>query len=235
MTLLDEVIEAGGGMERWSRLKRFTLQLSIDGSLFARAGHAGRFKDIVAEGSTETQLVRFAGFAGPDKCGLYQPERVAIEGADGQVLRSWSNPQHSFSDRVEHGVWDELYIVFICGFSIWNILTTPFLLAHPDVKIKELPSWREHDQRWRRLQAVFPPSVLAYPSEQVIYFDEEGLQRRTDHDFLGSRVAEYSSAHQAFSGVVVPTLRRSLNLKPDGGMIAKPSLLDVETFDASFE
>jgi hypothetical protein len=235
MALLDEVIEAGGGMNRWNRLKRFTLQLSIDGSLFSRAGQAGRFKDIVAEGATKTQLVRFAGFAGPDKCGLYQPERITIEGSDGRVLRTWNKPQQSFSDQPEHGVWDELSMIFICGFSVWNILTTPFLLAHPGVKIKELPPWREHDQQWRRLHAFFPPSVMTHPSEQVLYFDAEGLQRRTDHDLIGSKVAEYSSAHQAFRGIVVPTLRRSLTLKPDGAVIAKPPLLDVEIFDASFE
>ena len=55
MTLLEEVIEANGGIVRWSGVKRFTLQLSINGALFSRIGHAGRFKYIAAEGSTRTE------------------------------------------------------------------------------------------------------------------------------------------------------------------------------------
>jgi hypothetical protein len=34
---------------------------------------------------------------------------------------------------------------------------------------------------------------------------------------------------------VVPTLRRSQMLQPDGTVIAKPALIDVEIFDAAFD
>jgi len=235
MALLDDVIEASGGMECWNRLKRFTLQLSIDGVLFSKAGQNGRFKDIVAEGSTQTQLVRFTGFSNPDRCGVYQPQCVTIEDPEGRVLRTWSDPQQSFCDHAKHAVWDELHMVFLCGFSVWNYLTTPFLLARPEIRVEELPTRPEHGQRWRRLRAVFPPTVVTHCSEQVFYFDDGGLQRRADHDLLGTRVAHYSWAHQTFCGILVPTLRRSLTLKPDGTVIAKPSLLEMEIFDAAFD
>ncbi|WJR80363.1 hypothetical protein [Bradyrhizobium sp. NP1] len=235
MTLLDEVIEASGSMTRWNSLKRFTLQLSIDGTLLSRAGRTGRFKDIVAEGATQTQLVRFTGFNGPDTCGLYQPDCVMIEGADGQVLRTWRSPQLSFRDHAADAPWDEPYLIFFCGFSLWNYLTTPFLLTHPDVRTGELPPVQEHGHAWRRLKAIFPPTVVTHSAEQIFYFDDKGLQRRTDHDLLGTRVAHFSWAHQAFSGIVLPTLRRSLPLQPDGTVTPRPVLLDVEIFDASFE
>jgi hypothetical protein len=235
MALLDDVIEANGGMERWNRLQRFTLQLSIDGVLFSKVGQTGRFKDIAAEGSTRTQLVRFAGFSSPDQSGVYRPECVTIEGPEGRTLRTWSDPQQSLFDDTKPAVWDELHMVFFCGFSVWNYLTTPFLLARPEIRVEELPPWREHDQLWRRLRAVFPPTHVTHSSEQVFYFDNEGLQRRTDHDLLGTRVAHYSWAHQTFCGILIPTLRRSVALKSDGTAIAKPSLLDVEIFDAAFE
>jgi hypothetical protein len=69
----------------------------------------------------------------------------------------------------------------------------------------------------------------------VFYFDGNALQRRTDHDLLGARIAHYSWAHENFGGIVVPTLRRTLTLQPDGTVIAKPVLIDVEIFDAVFE
>jgi hypothetical protein len=56
-----------------------------------------------------------------------------------------------------------------------------------------------------------------------------------DHYLFGIKVADYSWAHQEFGGIVVPTLRRSLPLEADGTVVAKPSLIDVEIFDAAFE
>jgi hypothetical protein len=98
-----------------------------------------------------------------------------------------------------------------------------------------LPPWQEHSELWRRLRARFPPDILTQSPEQIFYFDEKALQRRTDHDLLGSKVAHYSWAHQTFNGIVVPTLRRSLILQPDGTATARPVLLDVEIFDALLE
>jgi len=235
MTLLDEVIEASGGMARWNSLRRFTLQLSLGGTLFSPLCRADCLKEVVAEGSTGSQSVRFIGFARSTNCAFYQPDSVTIESVEGKTLRTWQNPLKAFSDRSTDGRWDELQLVFFCGFSVWNFLTTPFLLAHPDVRVEELPPQREQAQLWRRLQAVFPPSITTHSSSQMFYFDEQALQRRTDHDLLGVKVAHYSWAHQVFSGIMVPTLRRSLPLRSDGTVTPGPSLLDVEVFDASFE
>lgn len=219
---------------RWHALQQFTLQLSIDGALLSRMGQTGRFKEVVAEGSTRTQSVRFSGFADPGMTGLYQPDCVTIESAEGNVLRTWCDPLEAFREQTQQTAWDELSLVFFCGFSVWNYLTTPFLLTHPDVKTEELSPWHEHDQEWRRLRAIFPSDIMTHCREQTFYFDATGLQRRTDHDLLGVPVAHYSWAHQPFSGIVVPTLRRSSRLNPDGTAFAKPSLIDVEIFDAAF-
>jgi hypothetical protein len=235
MALLDDAIEASGGLARWNKLQRFTLHLSIKGTLFSRIGRARQFKDLIAEGSTQGQSVRFTGLTRGEKSGAYQPESVTIENLDGQVLRTWLNPQLEFLGHGNDGLADDLHLVFFCGFSIWNYLTTPFLLARPDVAVEELTPWQENDQTWRRLRVLFPPEIVTFSPQQIFYFDENSLQRRADHDLLGTKVAHYSWAHQAFSDIVVPTLRRSLTLRPDGTTAAKPILLDVEVFDATFE
>ena len=235
MALLDDAIEASGGLARWSKLQRFTLHLSIAGTLLSRIGRGSQFKDLIAEGSTRTQSVRFTGFGGGEKCGSFQPDSVTIESLDGQVLRTRRNPSVAFPDHAKDPFTDDLHLVFFCGFSIWNYLTTPFLLSRPDVKVEELPPWHENAEVWRRLRAIFPPDIITHSPEQTFYFDDNGLQRRTDHGFLDAAVAHYSWAHQAFGGILVPTLRRSLTLEPDGTVMAKPSLIDVEIFDAAFE
>lgn len=235
MALLDDAIDASGGLARWRRLSRFTLHLSFGGMLFSQAGHAGHFKDVIAEGSTRTQSVRFTGITGGQGCASFQPDSVTIESLDGETLRTWRNPQLEFSDHATHPLADELHLVFFCGFAIWSYLTTPFLLARPDVVIEELPPWHENGALWHRLRARFPSEIVTHNSEQIFYFDERALQRRVDHDLLGTRVADYSWAHQTFSDITVPTLRRSQMLRPDGIVIAKPALIDVEIFDAAFD
>lgn len=235
MALLDDAIDASGGLAHWNRLSRFTLHLSIGGTLFSRAGRNDHFKDLIAEGSTRAQSVRFTGITSGERCGSFQPDMVTIESLDGQVQRSWRHPSAAFPDDAKDALTDELGLVFFCGFAIWNYLTTPFLLSRRDVQVEELPPWREHDELWRRLRAHFPPDITTHSAEQVFYFDERALQRRTDHDLLGIPVAHYSWAHQPFCEIVVPTLRRSLVLRPDGAAAPKPVLLDVEIFDAAFE
>ncbi|MBR0963150.1 hypothetical protein JQ554_32705 [Bradyrhizobium diazoefficiens] len=235
MALLDDVIDASGGIARWNSLSRFTLHLSVAGTLFSSAGHAGEFKDVTAEGSIRTQSVRFTGITGGEYSGCFQPDAITIESLEGEVLRTWRNPNLSFPDADPALLADELSLVFFCGVAIWNYLTSPFLLAHPDVVVQELTPWHENNETWRRLRAQFPPSVITLAPEQIFYFDQNALQRRTDHDLFGMKVAHYSWAHDNFGGIVVPTLRRAQTLRPDGTVIAKPVLMDVEIFDAVFE
>ena len=88
------------------------------------------------------------------------------------------------------------------------------------------------------LTGSVPPAIGTFSPEQIFYFDAAGLQRRTDHQILdaaGAKVVHYSWAHQEFSDIVIPTLRQSLLLQPDGSVITKPALIDLEIFDASFE
>jgi len=235
MALLEDVIDASGGMTRWNSLSRFTLHLSIGGTLFADAGHAREFKDVTAEGSTRTQSLRFTGITGGERSGCFQPDAITIEKLDGEVLQTWSNPVSAFAEAGPPPLADELHLVFFCGVAIWSYLTIPFLLAHPDVVTEELPPWQQGTETWRRLRAQFPPHLITLASEQIFYFDGSALQRRTDHELFGMKVADASWAHDNFGGILVPTLRRIQAMQPDGTVIAKPVLMDVEIFDAVFE
>lgn len=235
MTLLDDAIEASGGLARWNKLSRFTLHLSMGGTLLSSDGHADHFKEVIAEGSTRTQSVRFTGISDGQKCASFQPDLVTLESPDGQILRTWQNPTPKLLGRPPHPIADELHLVFFCGLAIWNYVTIPFLLARPDVVVEELPPWDENGQVRHRLRARFPPTIVAPAPEQILYFDEKVLQRRVDHGLLGMNVVDHLWAHQTFCDIVVPTLRRSQMRQPEGGAIAKPALIDVEIFDAAFD
>jgi hypothetical protein len=238
MALLDEVLEANGGKYQWRRVQEFTVHMSIGGALLARKGKAGLLREIVANGSIETQSVRLTGFRAPDEYATYRPYRVAIERLDGTVLQTRSDPRAAFPQDSEDASWDDLDLVYFSGLSVWNCLAIPFLLAHPEIRTEELAPLREGVEEWRRLRAIFPPSIATHSSAQIFWFDSDLLQRRSDYQLVAAGrplVADYSSAHQNFSGITVPTLRRSLEIGHDGAVVPKPALIDIEIFDVSFD
>ncbi|MEI9988377.1 MAG: hypothetical protein WDN69_37925 [Aliidongia sp.] len=76
MALLEDALDAHGGIDRWRHLQRFTLHISIGGPLIARKGKAGTLNEVVAEGSTETQSVRISGI-GRNRIGAMSIDRIA--------------------------------------------------------------------------------------------------------------------------------------------------------------
>ncbi|HWO36046.1 MAG TPA: hypothetical protein VNO32_45220 [Candidatus Acidoferrum sp.] len=238
MALLNEVLDANGGMDQWRRVQRFTVHVSIGGALLARKGKARFLKEIVARGSIETQSVRLTGLKAPDECVTFRPDRVAIERLDGTVLHTRNDPRAAFLQGFEDAPWDDLDLAYFGGLSVWNCLTIPFLLGRPEIKTEELAPWSEGSGEWARLKAIFPPNITTHSSAQIFSFDSARLQRRTDCRLVamrGTPVADFSRAHQKFSGITLPTLRRSLEVGHDGVVVPKPPLIDIEIFDVSFD
>jgi hypothetical protein len=238
VTLLDDVIAAHGGMELWTRFRRFTFHASIDGELFARKGKAGALRDIVISGQTQDQQLYISGFPAPDKRGVYRPGRVTIETLDGTTLEARDNPREAFAGHNDETPWDDMHLAYYCGYTIWSGFTAPFLFAGPDFQVRELGPWQADGETWRRLHVVFPSEIESHCPEQTFYFDKVGLQRRMDFEETHSgtaRITRNSWAHQTFSGVVVPSLQRALRLGSDGTAVARPVYVDIEIFDALFE
>ncbi len=233
MALLDDALAVGGGVDRWHELTRFVAHISIDGSLIAGDRD---LRDMVAEGSTRTQSVRFSGFIASDQCAVYTPDCVTIERLDGSMLASRRRPGEHFPGEGNHKAWDDLDLAYFCGSSVWNCMTMPFVLLHPGVELEEIPIWLERGQVWRRMRAVFPPDVVTCSREQILWFDNVGLLRRLEYPLAaGARVMQHAWAHQSFSGITVPTLRRSVACEADGTVATRPALVDVEIFDARYE
>ena len=238
MSLLANALRASGGLDLWRLTRRFTLHMSITGSLCTARCSTAQLKELAVEGSTQTQALDITGFARADLRALYRPDRVALEGQDARRLRERQGSPEEFRNELQSTTWDELQLAHYCGYLIWNHIATPFILADPDFETKELPRNVARGESLRQLRAVFPARVVTHASAQTFHFDREGFLRRLDYPAAHddhTQIAQMSSGHQRFSGILVPTLCRLLSIGAEGVPVAKPSLLDVEIFDAHFE
>jgi hypothetical protein len=236
--LLENALRASGGLDQWRLTRRFTLHMSIAGSLCAARCRTAQLKELVVEGCTQAQALEITGFARADLRALYRPDWVALEGQDARRLMERRGSPEEFRSSLRSMTWDELQLAHYCGYLIWNYIATPFILADPDFETKELPRNVARGERLRRLSVVFPGRVVTHASAQTFYFDRDGFLRRLDYPAAHddhTQIAQMFSGHQRFSGILVPTLCRLLSIGAEGMPVAKPSLVDVEIFDAHFE
>jgi hypothetical protein len=236
--LLEKVLRVSGGLDLWRLTRRFTVHMSVTGSLCAARCSTAQLKELVVEGSTRTQTLEIIGFARADLRALYRPDWVALEGQDGRRVMERHGSPEALRGELQSTTWDELQLAYYCGYLIWNYIATPFILGDPDFETKELRRNIARGESLQQLRAVFPARVVAHASAQTFYFDREGFLRRLDysaaHD-AHTQIAQMFSGHQRFSGILVPTLCRLLSIGAEGVPVAKPSLLDLEIFDANFE
>jgi hypothetical protein len=213
---------------------RITATVSSGGVLWASRGHLGAFDDVTVTIEAHTQSCSMARLTGPDRRGVFTPDRVAIESASGQLLEERHNPRASF-DRSIDTPWDDLHIAYLAGYAMWTYLTVPFLLAQPGFLAEELNPWEENGESRRRLRVKFPSHIASHSSEQVFHFDLDGLLRRHDYtpevligDSAHPAVAHYANDHKPYGGISFPTQRRAVALHPDGTTVPEPVLVAID-------
>jgi hypothetical protein len=236
--LLTEVLAAHGGLEQWSNVKTLTAKLSLGGPFWAGRGWPDVYADQTVTLDAQREHITFAPFTAPDRISVLDvdPERVALESADGGVIEERHDPRASFpSDfSLANTPWDAIQVAYFTSAAVWNYLTEPFVLARPDVGAREIEPWDEDGETWRRLAVTFPKSIANHNAEQVFYYDESFMQRRMDYspDVTGNPpVAQYAHDPKTFDGFVFPTRRRVHRHDTDG--IADQSVaaitVDIQT------
>lgn len=211
--LLKHVIDAHGGLDRWSQVRRITAHLTVGGPFWAYKGVPGVPGEETVHLDTARQHITIAPFAGPDRVLTFStgPEQVTLTAADGTVAGTRPDPRRSFAGYDTAAQWDALQTGYFVSYALWNYLTEPFLLSYPGIGAREIDPWEEDGQRWRRLQVTFPASIATHSTTGIFYFDDDGMQRRMDYepDVNGSApVAHYTDEPKTFGGIVVPTRRR---------------------------
>jgi hypothetical protein len=234
--LLETVIEAHGGLERWNQLNSVSARLMQGGGLWALKGQAGVLDDVVVTASLHEEKASHRPFGAADRHSSFTPERVAIETGDGTVVEALDQPRVSFAGHAFETPWSTLQLAYFVGYAMWTYLTQPFTFAMPGFQTSELEPWDEAGQHWRRLRVIWPSYLATHSTEQTLYFDD-GLLARHDYDVEvsgGTNAAHYVSDYVDVSGIRVPTKHRIFPRTPDGHSVAEPLVVSIDLSEIAF-
>ena len=231
-------IDAHGGLDRWRQLKTMSARLLQGGVLWQLKRQDGVLRDVHLTVDLRKEWASHWPFGQPDRHTSFQPNRVAIETSNGDVVEERVHPRESFAGHVLDTPWDSLQLAYFAGYAMWTYLNTPFLFALPGVKTAEVEAWPENGEVWRRLKVTFPTSIATHSAEQTFYFDQQGLLKRHDYDVDisgGTSAAHYVSELQEISGIVVPTKHTIVPRQPDGSSAPAPVVVSIDISEIDFE
>jgi hypothetical protein len=212
--LMEGVLDAHGGLERWRAVTALTAHGRFGGLLRSRFP-GNRMVNVNVRVELAEQRTVFLGFPQDDQQAVFDRGDVRIETRDGEPISARRNARDAFAGLSafrRNFRWDALDAAYFAGYAWWNYLSMPILLTREGVSVAEGDAWSEAGDRWRRLEVGFPPDIHTHSQRQTFYIDVAGLIRR--HDYVAepvgrwARAAHYCDDHRHFNGLVIPTRRR---------------------------
>ena len=235
--LLDTVIEAHGGLERWNQLSSVSARLIQDGVLWPLKGQAGVLDDVVVTASLHEERASHRPFGAADRHSSFTPERVAIETSDGTVVEALDQPRASFAGHRPETPWSTLQLAYFVGTAMWTYLAQPFAFTLPGLVPGLQLTRHESGQHWRRLHVAWPSYLATHSTEQTLYVNSDGLLARHDYDVEisgGTSAAHYLSDYDYVAGIRLPTKHRIFPRGPDGQSLAEPLIVSIDLSEITF-
>jgi hypothetical protein len=210
--LLDRVIEAHGGLQRWHQVEAIQLSLNIFGPILITRFKSPWLSNITACIYTDKPYVSFHDFPEQGMTSIFDGYDVYIFDVNDHITM-----QRDFSLKANQQIkprlrWDHLDLVYFLGYAVWNYICSPFMLNSDQFECFQGNDWLEGDgSRLATLHVTFPDNIPAHCKQQVFYFNDKGLLRRNDYTCnVISPVAigaHYCNHHQTVEGLVFPTHR----------------------------
>ncbi|GAA4263677.1 hypothetical protein [Dactylosporangium darangshiense] len=215
------VLDAHGGLKRWSEVNTLVADLSVDGPFWQLRGFPHAFLEEHIEVAVHRQHIAVNPWVSPDTTMIFDADtqQVSLTTTGNRVVDSLTAPRLTFADYDISSPWESLQVGYFLGYAMWNYLTTPFLFTFPGVRTREIQPWEESGQTWRRLHVTFPENIATHTAQQVFYYDSASMLRRLDYTVdvnADVPVAHYVDDYKTFDGLVFPTRRRVHRRKPDG-------------------
>lgn len=233
--LLEKVIAAHGGLERWSVVRALDIDSSITGGIWQVKGKSALFKHIAARISTMEPGVHLTFDGDPRREAEWTPERTTFRSGTSQVAER-TNARSHFDGQFITSPWDELDAIYFCSYALWTYFNCPFVFMRPGVETREIAHWMEpgEEEPWDRLHVTYPDSIVTHGKYAVAYFDSSGLLRRYDYvvDIMGGATgANYAHDYTDIGGLQIPQHRQVFGYD-EKGLPLGPVLVDIQVLSA---
>jgi hypothetical protein len=232
--LLNEVLDAYGGAERWRSIRAIKARGRL-GGLLPKRFPGSKLANFTVEVTVAEQRTVLHDFPQAGQRAVFDHGEARIETCGGELIDVRTDPRSAFvglSGFRRNLHWDPLDTTYFAGYAFWNYLTAPHLLTHDGVTVTDGGPCQKSGRRWRRLLATFPADINTHCRQQTFYVDTDGLIRR--HDFLAEPVgtwanaALYCSRYRRIDGIVFPTRRRVFPRGPGRSVLSWPTLLALD-------
>lgn len=209
--LLKLTIEAHGGLDRWKTFDQVSSRLICGGLTWDIKKQSGILNDIYVSVETKSQFTSHYPFVNQDWHTSFEPTRIAIEDAKGNVIEEFFDPRSTFKGHTVETPWTRSQLAYFAGYAMWTYFNAPFNFTHPGYELQELDPWEEDGQVFRRLQVTYPENIATHSQIQTFYIDQSGLIARHDYDvevFGGSGAAHYLFDYIDVKGIKIATKRK---------------------------
>lgn len=234
---LARVVDAHGGMDRWSRCEKVEATIVSGGGFFPLKGVTQDKNPRRMTVWLHEERSSVIPYGAPDQRTMFTPDRIAIEKLDGTLVAERYAPKDSFAGHQMSTPWDALHRAYFNGYALWTYLTTPFLLAMHGVRTVEIEPWREGSETWRVLRAYFPGSIETHSFIQDFFFGEDMSLRRHDYSVNiagGFAAAQLTSDYVEANDIRLPTKRRAYTRGPDRRPILEMLMVSIDISDVRF-
>ena len=233
--IVEKVIEAHGGVSRWTELEALEANISARGLLF-KAKRRPILNRVRVRAATREPKFTFYDFPEPGQTSeLLGEKEVRILGADNEIRASRIQPRLAIRGLRRQLYWDDLDFIYFGGYATWNYLVTPFLFIRKDFHFEKLEPLPTISESWLRLRVSFPDDLPTHCKTQIFYFDRNYLLRRLDYtaEVVGrwARAAHICENYQNFDGIKVATIRRVRPLFFSNNPLPGPTLVAIDIHD----
>jgi hypothetical protein len=212
--LVKKTIEAHGGLEQWKQVRQVSASFRAWGPSLKQRGPVGEaFAALPMRVTVDTreQKTLFEPFVASGQKGIYEPHRTIVESSEGGLVEALDNPRDTLRTVALGDPWSAPQVLYFIGYSLWMYLTLPYTFLVDGVTCEEVEPLVEDGETWRALKVTYPASYPSHSTEQIHYFDNNGLMRRQDYTVdvrQNLSAAHYMYDHRTFDGFVFPTKRR---------------------------
>jgi hypothetical protein len=105
-------VEAHGALDHWKRLTTLSVHGINGGVLWSAKGNAGVLGDVTVTVDLSEEKVSHWPFGSRNRRSRFEPQQVALENANGEVLEKLLQPRSSFKRHTFETHWSDLQLAY---------------------------------------------------------------------------------------------------------------------------